>query len=219
MEKNYAREINEYYNELMSQTQLRINRQSLKQIQDLANCIKILGNALSFAENYAIMNGYKKNKPEFTYYDYYNASQNTEKSLYFKKLSALVNNLNNVYDYYVSIYRNEPLPRSIPKEDIIRRLKEYKECLDSNEQIIYDDFINIFNHKPINNVKNFISTFKGDGTMDPNKIKKTFLNAGQIAKEDNEYIEEKYTNDPNYYPDIKMNKKEPCIGKDYNKYL
>ena len=105
---------------------IHATRQSLQQIQDLANLIKILGNALNFAENYAIMNGYKNEKTEFTYYDYFNASKNTDKNLYFKMRNAAIYILDNSYEYYVSVHHSEHLPNSLKKEEIIERLVQYK---------------------------------------------------------------------------------------------
>ena len=89
----------------------------MEQIQELANCIKILGNAMSYAENYSMMNGNKLNA-EFKNYDYYYASQNTEKNLYFKKFAAAINNLDGVYEYYLTKYNEKSLPRSLKKSDI-----------------------------------------------------------------------------------------------------
>jgi tRNA A37 threonylcarbamoyladenosine biosynthesis protein TsaE len=89
MERNLQEEICGYYNSInhvQNQMQMQLDKQTLIQFQDLANCIRILGTALSLAENYAIMNGYNTKSKEFTHYDYYNASQNTEKNLYFKNI-------------------------------------------------------------------------------------------------------------------------------------
>ena len=82
MEKDIKGELNNYYNSLSNQYQMQSYKQkmSLEQVQDLANCVKVLGNALSFAENFSAMNG-NESKSEFTHYDYYNASNNTEKNL------------------------------------------------------------------------------------------------------------------------------------------
>lgn len=216
MERNLVYDINNYYNSLNQQMlMMQATRQSLQQIQDLANLIKILGNALSFAENYAIMNGYKNEKTEFTYYDYFNASKNTEKNLYFKKLNAAIYNLDNAYEYYVSVHHSEPLPESLKKEEIIERLELYKKYLKPEEQKTYNDFINVFYRNSIKNVKNAINNFKGDGTMEQKKIIETFLSAAEIAREDNENAKDKYTKNPDYKPDIKLNKDKPCIGSNY----
>lgn len=51
--------------------------------------------------------------------------------------------------------------------------------------------------------------------MDQNKIIETFLPAGEIAREDNEEVKDKYTKDPDYKPDIKLNRDKPCIGSNY----
>ena len=220
MERNLPEEINGYYNTInnvQTQIQMQLDRQTLVQFQDLANCIKILGTALSLAENYAIMNGYNTKEKEFTYYDYYNASKNTEKNLYFKKFCAMISNLDGVYDYYISHYQIEPLPKSLKKEDIISRLEAYKKYMNPNEQKIYNDFINVLNRKPINNVLNAINNFKGSGKMDPNKIIQTFLAAGEQARYDNETVKNEYNEDPNSVPDLIMNKNEPRIGKNYKK--
>ena len=98
MERDIIGELNAYYNSLENQYQMQKQQKkmSLEQIQELANCIKVLGNALCFAENYSIMNG-NKSQSEFTNYDYYYASKNTEKSLYFQKFAASINNFDNVY--------------------------------------------------------------------------------------------------------------------------
>jgi hypothetical protein len=220
MERNLQEEICGYYNSInhvQNQMQMQLDKQTLIQFQDLANCIRILGTALSLAENYAIMNGYNTKSKEFTHYDYYNASQNTEKNLYFKKFCAMISNLDGVYEYYISHYQTEPLPKSLKKEDIISRLESYKKYMNPNEQRIYNDFINVLHRKPIPNVSNVINNFKGSGRMDPNKIIQTFLEAGEQARYDNEVIENKYIEDPNSVPDIIMNKNEPSIGKDYHK--
>ena len=126
MEKDIIGELDNYYQNLENQYQMQMFKQkmSLEQIQDLANCIKILGNALSFAENYSMMKG-NKSKSEFTNYDYYYASKNTEKNLYFKKFAAAISNFDGVYNYYISKYNSEPLPKSLQKYDIIKRLQNY----------------------------------------------------------------------------------------------
>ena len=218
MQRNLPEEIYGYYNSINQvQTQMYLDKQTLVQFQDLANCIKILGTALSLAENYAIMNGYNTKAKEFTHYDYYNASQNTEKNLYFKKFCSIISNLDGVYNYYITQYQTEPLPKSLKKEDIISRLDAYKKYMNPNEQKIYNDFINVLYRKPIPNVSNAINSFKGSGKMDPNKIIQTFLEAGEEARYDNERTEKNYNENPNQVPDIIMNKEEPSIGKNYHK--
>jgi hypothetical protein len=217
MKRNLLGELHGIYNSInYAQTQMQLNKQHLVQLQDLSNCIKILGTALSLAENYATMNGYDAKEKEFTNYDYYNASKNTEKSLYFKKFCVMISNLDSVYDYYISRYQTEPLPKSLKKEDIISRLEAYKQNMHPSEEKIYNDFINVLQRKPIPNVSNTINNLKGSGKMDPYKIIQTFLEAGEQARYDNEMVEKYYYEDPNYCPDIIMNKNEPYIGKNYH---
>lgn len=215
MERNIVGELDNYYKNLENQYQMQMYKQkmSLEQVQDLANCIKVLGNALSLAENYSMMNG-NKSKSEFTNYDYYHASKNTEKSLYFKKLAAAINNFDGVYDYYISKYNSEPIPKSLEKSDIIKRLDNYSKYVNHNEKAIYKDFINALNRNPINNVNKFVKSFKGDGTMNPEKIKNTFLDAKGHVDEQNEEEMEEAENNPDYIPDIKMNRNKPAIIKD-----
>ena len=215
MEKDIIGELDYYYKSLGSQSQMQMYKQkmSLEQVQDLANCIKVLGNALSFAENYSMMSG-NKSKSEFTNYDYYYASKNTEKSLYFKKLAAAINNFDGVYDYYISKYNSEPLPKSLQKYDIIKRLENYCKYVNPNEKAIYKDFINSLNRKPINKVTNYVKSFTGDGTMNPEKIKNVFMDAKGYVDEQNEEEMEEAENDPDYTPDIKINRDKPSIPKD-----
>ena len=66
-------------------------------INDLKNIINILGNALSYAENYAMMNGYQSQTKEFSNYDYFNASEKTQQQLYKEKFIASISNLDSVY--------------------------------------------------------------------------------------------------------------------------
>ena len=216
MERDIIGELDNYYKSLENQSQMQIllKKMSLEQIQELANCIKVLGNALSFAENYSMMNG-NSSKSEFTNYDYYYASKNTEKSLYFKKLEAAIKNLDGVYDYYISKYNSEPLPKSLKKSDIIQRLEKYSKYVKTNnEKEIYQDFINLLDRKPINNVNKAVKKFKGDGTMNPEKIKDTFLEAkGYVDEQDDEVMQE-VNNNEDYYPDIKLNSEKPAITKD-----
>lgn len=119
-------------------------QRNINKFNDLKNVLNILGNALSYAENYAIMNGYKTNGREFTYYDYFNASQNTEKGLYFEKFKASIKNLDNVYGYYINRYRELPLPPSLTKEQIISRLNQYRSSVNALDREIYDKFIDVF---------------------------------------------------------------------------
>lgn len=214
MEKNILGELDNYYKYLGNQYQMLMYKQrmSLEQVQDLSNCIKVLGNALSFAENYSMMNGNKSN-PEFTNYDYYHASKNTEKSLYFKKLAAAINNFDGVYNYYISKYNSEPIPKSLEKSDIIKRLENYSKYVNDNEKKIYLDFINALNRNPINNVNKYVQSFKGDGTMEPEKIKNTFLDAKGHVDEQNEEEMEEAEKDPDSIPDIKLNRNNPAITK------
>ena len=216
MEKDIIGELDKYYKSLEGQYQMQAYQQkmSLEQIQELANCIKILGNALSFAENYSIMNG-NKSKAEFNNYDYYYASKNTEKNLYFKKLAAAINNFDGVYEYYISKYKTEPLPKSLKKSDIVNRLKTYSNFAKTDsERAIYQDFINVLDRKSINNVQNMVNNFKGDGTMNPEKIRDTFMDAkGAVDEQDDEEMKEA-SNNPNYVPDIQLNKDTPSITKD-----
>ena len=210
-------ELNSYYSNLeyqKSQMQQYQQKMSLEQVQDLANCIKVLGNTLSFAENYSAMNG-NDAKSEFTNYDYFYASKNTEKSLYFKKFAAAINNLDAVYEYYLNRYQEEPLPRTLSKNDIIMRIKNYRDFMkDKKDAGLYDDLINVFSRNPIKNVKDEISKFKGDGTMDPNKIGRTFLNAKGHVDQQNQEVINNFNKDPNYIPDITLNAEKPAIIDD-----
>lgn len=215
-QKDIIGELNNYYSDLQSQCQMQIYQQkmSLEQTQDLANCIKVLGNALSFAENYSTMHG-NTSKSEFTNYDYYYASKNTEKSLYYKKFAAAINNFDGVYDYYISRYGQEPLPKSLSKDDIIMRLKSYKAFMkEESDKLLYDEFINLLSGKSINYVHNVVNNFKGDGTMDPHKIKDTFLNAKGHVDQQNKQVMEEYERDPNYRPDMILNANKPSITQD-----
>ena len=185
MERDIIGELNNYYNSLQGQYQMQTykKKMSMEQIQELSNCIKVLGNAMSFAENYSSMNGNKLNA-EFKNYDYYYASQNTEKNLYFKKFAAAINNLDGVYDYYLSKYGEEPLPKSLKKSDIIKRLYNYAQYAKTpQEKSIYQDFINVLDRKEINNVHHMVNNFKGTGTMKPEKIMDTFLEAKGFVDE------------------------------------
>ena len=216
MERDIIGELNNFYNSLQNQfqTQTHKKKMSMEQIQELANCIKILGNAMSYAENYSMMNGNKLNA-EFKNYDYYYASQNTEKNLYFKKFAAAINNLDGVYEYYLAKYDEEPLPRSLKKSDIIKRLQNYANYAQSaQEKSIYQDFINVLNRKSINNVHHMVNSLKGTGTMNPEKIKDTFLEAKGYVDEQQDEEMEQAEDDNDYVPDIKMNAKTPCITKD-----
>ena len=219
MERDIIGELNNYYNSLQSQYQIQTHKKkmSMEQIQDLSNCIKILGNAMSYAENYSMMNG-NKLKAEFKNYDYYYASQNTEKNLYFKKFAAAINNLDGVYDYYLSKYGEEPLPKSLKKSDIIKRLCNYAQYAQSaQEKSIYQDFINVLDRKEINNVHNMVNNLKGTGTMNPEKIRDTFLEAKGFVDEQEDEEMEIAKDDNDYVPDIKMNEPTPCITKDSKK--
>lgn len=213
-QKDLIGELNNYYSDLQCQMQIYKQKMSLEQIQDLANCIKVLGNALSFAENYSAMNG-NTSKSEFTNYDYFYASKKTEKSLYYKKFAAAINNFDGVYDYYISRYGEEPLPKSLSKNDIIIRLKSYKSFMKENsDKTLYDDFINLLNRKPINYVHNVVNNFKGDGTMNPQKISNTFLNAKGHVDQQNQQVMEEYKKNPDSQPDILLNADKPSIEED-----
>lgn len=216
MERDIIGELNNYYNSLQNQFQMQTHKKkmSMEQIQELSNCIKILGNAMSYAENYSMMNGNKLNA-EFKNYDYYYASQNTEKSLYFKKFAAAINNLDGVYDYYLSKYGEEPLPKSLKKSDIIKRLYNYaKYAQTAQEKSIYQDFINVLDRKEIDNVHHMVNSLKGTGTMNPEKIRDTFLEAKGFVDEQQDEEMQKAMDDNDYEPDIKMNEPAPCITKD-----
>lgn len=211
MQRNIIGELNDYYSELQTQCQLYKQRMSLEQIQDLANCIKVLGNALSFAENYSAMNG-NTSRSEFTNYDYFNASKKTEKSLYFKKFAAAINNYDGIYDYYISRYGEEPLPKSLSKDDIIKRLQKYREFMkEEYDKKIYDDFVNLFSRNAINHVHKVVNNFKGTGTMDPQKIQTTFLNAKGHSEQQNQQVIEEVNKDPNFQPDLILNAPTPAI--------
>ena len=172
-----------------SEMQQYQQKMSLEQVQDLTNCIKILGSTLSFAENYSAMYG-KNAKSEF---------KNTEKSLHLKNFAVEINNLNSAYEYYLSRYNAEPLPRSLSKNDVIMRVKSYRDFMkDERDIAIYDDLINVFSRNLINNVKYEISKFKRDGTMDPNKIGKNFLNAKGIVDQQQKEVNENYMKNPSY---------------------
>lgn len=210
MQRDFVGELNNYYSEL-TQCQLYKQRMSLEQIQDLANCVKVLGNALSFAENYSAMNG-NTSKSEFTHYDYFNASKNTEKSLYFKKFAATINNFDGIYDYYISRYGEEPLPKSMSKDDIIKKLQNYRKFMkEEYDRKLYDDFIKLFSRNPINHVHNVVNSFKGSGTMDPHKITNTFLNAKGHTEQQNQQVREEYNKNPDFQPDFVLNATKPAI--------
>ena len=222
MKKDIIGELTSFYSSLeyqKSQMQQYQQKLPLEQVQDLGNCIKILRNTLSYAENYSAMYG-NNAKFEFTNYDYFNASKNTEKSLNLKKFAAAINNLDSVYEYYLSRYNEEPLPKSLSKNDIIMRLKNYRDFMkDKIDIALYDDLINVFSRNPINNVKDEISKFKGDGTMDPNKIKNAFLKAQGIATQQQKEVAENYMKNPNYINLKKINSKlNNEIAEIKNKY-
>jgi len=144
---NNNRNNNYYYNNSYSQNNSRKHQRysSVDQNNDLKNIVKILGNAMSYAENYAIMSGYNKPKKEFNYYDYYNASKNTEKNLYFKKFNASIENVDSVFEYYSKRYNELPLPPSLSKSQIIGRLNDYKKNVNIKDRRAYDNFIKVFN--------------------------------------------------------------------------
>ena len=124
--------------------QIQLENRNKERINDLKNIINILGNALSYAENYAMMNGYVSLNKEFSNYDYYNASEKTNPQLYREKFMASISNLDGVYGYYVNKYRELPLPPSLSKQQIIEKLKTYKQAVNANDRQIYDRFINVF---------------------------------------------------------------------------
>jgi len=123
---------------------IKPENRNINRINDLKNIINILGNALSYAENYAMMNGYQSQIKEFSNYDYFNASEKTQQQLYKEKFIASISNLDSVYGYYVNKYRELPLPPSLSKNQIIEKLKSYKQAVNANDRKIYDDFINVF---------------------------------------------------------------------------
>ena len=123
---------------------IKPENRNINRINDLKNIINILGNALSYAENYAMMNGYQSQIKEFSNYDYFNASEKTQQQLYKEKFIASISNLDSVYGYYVNKYRELPLPPSLSKNQIIQKLKSYKQAVNANDRKIYDDFINVF---------------------------------------------------------------------------
>ncbi len=123
---------------------IKPENRNIHRINYLKNIINILGNALSYAENYAMMNGYQSQIKEFSNYDYFNASEKTQQQLYKEKFIASISNLDSVYGYYVNKYRELPLPPSLSKNQIIEKLKSYKQAVNANDRKIYDDFINVF---------------------------------------------------------------------------
>ena len=123
---------------------MKLESRNMNRLNDLKNIINILGNTLSYAENYAMMNGYQSQKKEFSEYDYYNASEKTQQKLYREKFIASISNLDNVYGYYINKYRELPLPPSLPKKKIIDRLNSYKQAVNANDREIYDNLIKVF---------------------------------------------------------------------------
>ena len=123
---------------------MKLERRNINRINDLKNIINILGNALSYAENYAMMNGYQPQKKEFCAYDYFNASEKTQQQLYKEKFIAAISNLDNVYGYYVKNYRELPLPPSLSQNQIIDKLNSYKQAVNANDREIYNNFIKVF---------------------------------------------------------------------------
>lgn len=122
---------------------MKIENININKFNDLKNIINILGNALSYAENYAIMNGYQSQKKNFSAFDYFNASEKTQQKLYKEKFIASISNLNNVYSYYVNNYRELPLPPSLSKKHIIDKLNSYKQAVNANDREIYNNFIKV----------------------------------------------------------------------------
>ena len=123
---------------------MKLESRNISRFNDLKNIINILGNALSYAENYAMMNGYQSQKKEFSAYDYFNASEKTQQQLYKEKFIASISNLDNVYGYYINKYRELPLPPSLSKKQIIDRLNSYKQAVNANDREIYNNFIKVF---------------------------------------------------------------------------
>lgn len=142
---NYYNNFNNNYSQNPPKKHQRYK--SVEQKGDLKNIVKILGNAMSYAESYAIMNGYNKPKKEFKYYDYYNASENTEKNLYFKKFNASIENVGNVFEYYAKRYNSPlPFPPSLSKSQIVERLNDYKKNVNQRDRKAYDNFINVIEY-------------------------------------------------------------------------
>ena len=123
---------------------IKAGNRNTNRINDLKNIINILGNALSYAENYAMMNGYQSQHKEFANYDYFNASEKTQQQLYKEKFIASISNLDSVYGYYINKYREIPLPPSLSKNQIIDKLNSYRQAVNANDRQIYDKFINVF---------------------------------------------------------------------------
>ena len=123
---------------------MKLESRNINRHNDLKNIISILGNALSYAENYAMMNGYQSKNKEFCEYDYFNASEKTQKQLYKEKFIASISNLDSVYGYYVNKYRELPLPPSLSKKQIIDKLNSYKQAVNANDREIYNNFIKVF---------------------------------------------------------------------------
>ena len=83
-----------------------------------------------------------------------------------------------------------------------------------SDKSLYDDFINVFSRGSINNVHTVINNFKGDGTMNPQKIQNTFLNAkGHVDQQTQQVIEE-YKKDDTFQPDMVLNADIPSITQD-----
>ena len=59
-----------------------------------------------------------------------------------------------------------------------------------------------------------VKNFKGPGTMNPEKIKDTFIEAKGYVDEENDEVMKEAENNPDYEPDIKLNRKKPAIQKD-----
>ncbi len=84
-------------------------------------------------------------------------------------------------------------------------------CLNPVEQETYKDFIKVFEREDIKNVKNIVKNLKGDGTMEPKKIIKTLIPAGEIARRQNQQAKIDFEKKPDNLPDINLNAKKPSI--------
>ena len=218
----YTAFFNEKVNQIQEQTQTQVSKQKLKQLQDQKHSYNILGRIMSYAENYSYLNNPIKNyQKKYKYYDSFNASSEMSLEEYRDTFILQLIIFKSSFKNYEKKHGKYEFPEELSKEDLKAEINMLKSNLKNHkDDKLYDSILSIIEGKDVNleefqNELDEIDNDGYDGKCDPQTIMNYIPFVKNSVDDEDEKIEEKYLDDPNYRNKLKLNEEKPDF--DYDK--
>ena len=141
------------------QSQKQISKS--KQIQDQAYSYGVMGNIFSALEWYAKRSSNKNQlKIHFDHYNNFNCGKMKSLEDLRNQIIVQLEIFKVSYKLYVIEHGAYEFPSSLSKEQIIKYIKEWEECIPKKDIPLYETAINIIEDRKVDS---FVSELKGDG--------------------------------------------------------